>query len=126
VGSGTTPTSLDGTYRWTITKQDALASSTEDQSPEHLATFPWVFTATLNDGTWTLSHTGGEVQTDSPGDSYSVNGSRIAFNWSNVGATLTFSFTRDDAGNLHLKPIPPMDPGDVFVWTTHPWMKISD
>jgi TRAP-type C4-dicarboxylate transport system substrate-binding protein len=126
VGSGTTPTSLDGTYRWTITKQDALASSTEDQSPEHLATFPWVFTATLNDGTWTLSHTGGEVQTDSPGDSYSVNGSRIAFNWSSVGATLTFSFTRDDAGNLHLKPIPPMDPGDVFVWTTHPWMKISD
>jgi TRAP-type C4-dicarboxylate transport system substrate-binding protein len=126
VGLGTTPTSIDGTYRWTITKQDALASSTEDQSAEHLATFPWVFTATLKDGTWTLSHTGGQVETDSPGDSYSVDGSRIAFNWAVAGRTLTFSFTHDGSGNLHLKPIPPMDPGDVFVWTTHPWMKISD
>jgi TRAP-type transport system periplasmic protein len=124
-GLATTPSNLNGTYRWTMTKQDALASPTEDKSPEHLAIFPLIFTATLKDGTWTLRHTGGEVEIDSPGDSYAVHGSRIAFNWSRVGITLTFAYMRDDAGNLHLKPIPPMDPGDVFVWTTHPWMKIS-
>ncbi len=125
MGSGTSPSSLNGTYRWTITKQDALASPTEDKSTEHLATFPWIFTATLKDGKWTLSHTGGEVQIDSPGDSYSVHGSRFTFNWSSEGVSLTFTYTRDDRGNLHLKPIPPTNPGDVFVWTTHPWLKIS-
>jgi TRAP-type transport system periplasmic protein len=80
-GSGTGPSNLNGTYRFTITKRDALASPTEDKSPDHLATFPWIFTATLKDGRWTLSHTGGEVQTDSSGDSYSVQGDHISFDW---------------------------------------------
>lgn len=124
VGAGTASSSLNGTYRWTITKQDALASPTEDKSAEHLATFPWILTATLRDGTWTLSHTGGEVQTDTPGDSYSVQGDRLTFDWTGVGI-LTFTYTRDEHGSLHLKPVPPMDPGNVFVWTTHPWTKLS-
>lgn len=122
-GAGTASSRLNGTYRWTITKQDALASPTEDKSPEHLAAFPWILTATLKDGTWTLSHTGGEVQIDTPGDSYSVQGDRITFDWTGVGI-LTFTYTLDEHGNLHLKPVPPMAPGNVFVWTTHPWTRL--
>ncbi len=123
-GTGTVPADLNGTYRWTITKQDALASPTEGKSAEHLATFPWIFTATLKDGRWTLSHTGGEVQTDSPGDSYSVQRDRITFHWTGNGV-FTFRYSVDGQGDLRLKPVLPMDPGSVFVWATHPWTKIG-
>jgi TRAP-type transport system periplasmic protein len=123
-GTGIAPAYLNGTYRWTITRQDALASPTEDKSAEHLATFPWIFTATLNNGRWTLSHSGGEVQTDSSGDSYEVHGDRITFHWTGNGV-FTYRYSVDGRGNLHLKPVLPMDPGEVFVWTTHPWVKIG-
>jgi TRAP-type transport system periplasmic protein len=123
-GPGTPPTSLNGTYRFTITRQDALDSPTESKSPSHLATFPWIFTATLKDGRWTMAHTGGDVETDSPGDSYSLQGDTIAFNWTGVGV-LRFTYSLDNKGNLTLRSVPPMDPGNVFVWTTHTWTRIA-
>jgi TRAP-type C4-dicarboxylate transport system substrate-binding protein len=115
---------LNGTYRWTITKEDALASETEDKSPEHLAEFPWVFTMTLEDGTWKLTHTEvGEPYTDSPGDTYSIRGDRIIFDWEDY--ILTFTFSVDDQGNLEVRPVEPMGAGEQFVWATHPWTKIG-
>ena len=136
-GSGSTPASdtsavlpegvasdLNGIYRWTITKEDALASETEDKSPEHLAEFPCVFTMTLEDGTWKLTHTEvGQPYTDSPGDSYSIQGDRISFDWED--SILTFTFSVDDEGTLEVRPVEPMDAGDQFVWATHPWIKIG-
>jgi hypothetical protein len=117
---------LTGTYRWTITKEDALASKTEDKSPEHLATFPWVFTMKLQDETWILTHTEvGQSFTDSNGSPYSVSGDRITFTWPEESGDLTFTFSADDDGNLEMRPVEPMAPGDQFVWATNIWMKID-
>jgi len=66
----------------------------------------------------------GEVQIDSSGDSYMVHGDRITFHWTGNGI-FTYRYSVDGRGNLHLKPVLPMDPGEVFVWTTHPWVKIG-
>jgi len=114
---------LNGIYRWTITKQDVVASKTEDKSPEHLATFPWMFTMTLDDGKWTLSHReAGQPYTDGA-DTYTLKGDQLAFTWD--GNVLTFTVSVDGKGNLHLRPVQPMDAGNQFVWATHPWTKIN-
>lgn len=126
---GSAPEALNGTYRWTLTTEDVLASPTEDKSAGHLATFPWIFTMTLQDGTWSLTHTGaGQPFSDAPGDPFSVAGDQISFVWPEGGGpgyTITFTFSVDDQGGLHLRPVEPMNPGEVFVWTTHPWTKIE-
>jgi TRAP-type C4-dicarboxylate transport system substrate-binding protein len=126
---GPAPKSLNGIYRWTLTAEDALASPTEDKSAEHLATFPWVLTMTLQDGTWNFKHTeAGQPMTDASRDKFSVAGDQISFVWPEGGGpgyTITFTFSVDDQGGLHLRPVEPMNPGDVFVWTTHPWTKID-
>ena len=109
----------NGTYRWTVTQHDALTAP--DQDP---AQYPLTFTATLKDGIWNMSHTGAETEIDTSGDTYTVQGNRIRFHWA-AGPALTFTFSIDSQGGLHLTPVPPMDPGDVFIWTTHPWTKIG-
>jgi TRAP-type C4-dicarboxylate transport system substrate-binding protein len=114
---------LSGTYRWRITKDDVAASKTEDKSSEHLATFPWLFTMTLDGGKWTLAHReAGQPYTEGPG-TYALDGDRLSFTWD--GNVLTFTVAVDGKGNLHLRPIQPMDAGDQFVWATHPWTKID-
>jgi hypothetical protein len=119
----TAPADLNGIYRWTITKQDAFASTTEDKSPEHLATFPWIFTMTLDDGKWTLSHReAGQVFPDGA-DTYTLKGDQLSFTWD--GNVLIFTVAVDGKGNLHLRPVQPMNAGDQFVWATHPWTKID-
>ena len=59
------------------------------------------------------------------GAAYSVTGNRITFNVPEFGGTLTFSFTVDGKGNLHLTAVQPMDPGDVLECSYKPWIKIS-
>lgn len=120
------PNELDGIYRWTLTKEDALASESEGESPAHLATFPWIFTMTLKNGKWTLRHTeAGQAYTDVTADPYSVQGKRISFDWREVGQILIFTFSVEDGGDLYLQPVDPMNAGDQFVWATHPWTKID-
>ena len=76
------PNELDGIYRWTLTKEDTLASESEATSPAHLDTFPRIFTMTLKNGKWTLRHTeAGQASTDATADPYSVQGKRISFDW---------------------------------------------
>jgi TRAP-type transport system periplasmic protein len=119
---GTTVTSqLNGTYRWVLSKHDA---STAPVAVGDVAMYPVTFTATLKDGIWKMRHAGGEVEVDTNGDTYSVQGNRIMFHWAG-NPPLTFTYSVDGQGNLHLKPVLPMDSGDVFVWTTHPWTKIG-
>jgi TRAP-type transport system periplasmic protein len=125
MSAATAPASLNGTYRWTMTKQDAVASKTENKSPEHLAEFPWTFTMTLKDGTWSLSHRqNGQPFTDGRA-TYALKGNRISFTWPQEGTVLTFTFSLDGKGNLHLRPVEPMNAGDQFVWATHVWTKIG-
>ena len=117
-------TSLDGTYRWTITKDDALAHGlASDKKPENLATMPWVFTMTMNDGTWALGNRDDQGAQEHDGGTYTVDGDQVVFNWN--GDLLTFAFNVDGDGTLHLDPQPPMNPGDQFVWGTEPWTKIG-
>lgn len=117
---------IDGTYRWTITSDDALAHGTPgDKTPENLATFPWVFTITMNHGTMHLEHREREGVLDDGGGTYTVVGDQIAFTWQISGSTETFTYSVDDDGTLHLDAHLPMNPGDQFVTATNPWEKIG-
>jgi TRAP-type C4-dicarboxylate transport system substrate-binding protein len=112
---------LNGTYRWTLTKDDARAhGAPSDKTPEGMAFFPVILTVSLDDGIWTWPD---ECDTDDC--TFVVDGDRIVFYWHKVGAVLEFTFTTDADGTLHLYPLAPMDPGDVFVWSTKPWEKID-
>jgi hypothetical protein len=112
-------TGLDGTYAWTLTRQDALAHGTaSDKTPEALANFPITFTVVMEKGNWNISET---ADTDTGEGTFTVTGNRLEFHRS--GNVLTFTFATDPDGTLHLTAIPPMDPGDQFVWTTRAWTK---
>jgi TRAP-type transport system periplasmic protein len=112
---------LNGIYRFVLTKEDALAHGTaNDKSREGLAQFPAVTTVTLKDGTW--ENESGDTGT------YEVSGDRFVFDWSGLpgfGYAMTFTFSADEKGNLRLTPVLPMEPGDVFVWSTEVWTKIG-
>ena len=86
--------------------------------------YPSTFTVTLKDGIWTMSHTGAEAETDTAG---TPTPSRATASGSTGPLTpaSTFTYSVDGKGDLHLTPVQPMDPGDAFVWTTHPWTKIG-
>ena len=119
--SGSTTTAkLNGTYRWTMTAHDGTTTTPEVNSEMK---YPSTFTATLRDGRWTMRHSGAETMTDNPGDTYSVQGDRIKFHWGD--GFLTFTYSVDGQGNLHLTAVPPVPPDDTFVFTTHPWTKIG-
>jgi TRAP-type C4-dicarboxylate transport system substrate-binding protein len=60
-----------------------------------------------------------------PGTTYTVVGDRITFYVPAWGYSLVFTFSVDNEGDLHLTPVLPMDPGDQFVWATHPWTRIG-
>ena len=116
----TTIAQLNGTYRWTLTQHDALTSP----SHEDPAQYPLTFTVTLKDGIWKMSHTGAETEIDTSGDTYTVQGDRIRFHWA-AGPALTFTYSFDGKGALHLRPVQPMALGDAFVWTAHAWTRIG-
>jgi TRAP-type C4-dicarboxylate transport system substrate-binding protein len=120
VSAPTTSAKLNGTYRWTMTAHDGT-TTTPDVNSE--MKYPSTFTVTMQNGLWSMHHTGAEVQTDNPGDFYSLQGDRIKFHWGT--GYLTFTYSVDAQGNLHLKAVPPVPPDDTFVWTTHPWTKIG-
>jgi TRAP-type C4-dicarboxylate transport system substrate-binding protein len=111
--SGTAPTALNGTYRYVLTKEDARKGGEPD-----LSEYPSVVTATLKDGH--MDKGPGE-----PGTTYAVEGNRITFDVPAWGYSLTFTFSVDGKGNLHLTPVPPIDKGDQFVWSTKVWTKIG-
>jgi hypothetical protein len=113
-------TPLDGTYTWTITKDDALSAS--KNSPD-LALLPSVFTMTMSMGTWHLVHNDTDGFHDEGGGSYAVRESEVAFKWQ--GQTLTFVFALDATGAVRLVAKLPMDPGDAFFWATKPWTRTA-
>jgi TRAP-type C4-dicarboxylate transport system substrate-binding protein len=111
-GTQTAPSRLNGTYRYVLTKEDARKAGEPD-----LSQLPRTNTWTLKDGQFDA--TGGF------NGSYSVDGNRITFEPVGDYAT-TFTFTVDDAGNLDLDPVPPVDPGAAFEIGSHTvWTKID-
>ena len=116
-------TRLDGIYHWTLSKDDARTHGTpDDRTPEALAHYPAELAMTLTDGHWTLT-TGGTAGPVEGSGTYRVDGDEVKFEWG--GNVLTFAFTVDADGTLHLDPLQPIDSGDAFVWATEPWTKIA-
>jgi hypothetical protein len=95
------PAILNGTYRWRFTGQVGVS------------------TATLRDGQWLFPGPDHDMGT------YRIIGQRLIFNWPRVGGVLTFNFSRDPDGTIHLTPVLPMDPGDQQVWASSPWRRIG-
>jgi TRAP-type C4-dicarboxylate transport system substrate-binding protein len=112
-GSETAPAHLNGTYRYVLTQADA------DKVGDGDTRYPTVDTITMKDG----QLEGGCFGAD--GGTYSVDSDRITFHSIEYGSDLTVTFSVDDHGSLHLKPVPPMDAGDAFTCFYKPWTKID-
>jgi TRAP-type transport system periplasmic protein len=103
-----------GTYRWTITRADARA-----KGDEAVSDYPITTNMVLGrDGTWLLGTSEQDTGT------YTATANMLRFVWPRVGATLVFRVHADRDGTLHLTAVPPMDRGDKFVWSLHPWHRI--
>jgi len=98
----------------------ALAHGTsDDKSPEGLANYPVTFTAVMRKGNWSMSDT--IIDTDDGQGTFTVSGNRVDFHES--GSVLSFTFTTDADGALHLTAVPPMDPQLQYILTTKAWTK---
>jgi TRAP-type C4-dicarboxylate transport system substrate-binding protein len=111
--TGAVPAGLNGTYRYVLTKEDARKGGEASLDP-----YPSIVTVVLEDGR--MDDGPGE-----PGTTYSVAGDKITFYVPAWGYSLTFAFSVDSKGSLHLTPVLPMDKGDRFVWATKVWTKIG-
>jgi TRAP-type transport system periplasmic protein len=110
---GTAPAGLNGTYRYLLTKEDARKFG----DPE-VDQFPHVNTVKLRDGKV-------EGGCFGQGATYSVSGDQITFNSPESGYTMTFTFSVDGKGNLHLTPAPSVEKGDALECSYKPWTKIG-
>jgi hypothetical protein len=116
-GTGTAPAFLNGTYRYELTKEDARKAGDPEAEVEHA--FPQVITVTLKDGQLDGGCFG------SYGGTYWVKDDRITFDSVEYDPNVTVTFSVDHKGNLHLTPIPPIDPGAAFACFYRPWTKID-
>jgi TRAP-type C4-dicarboxylate transport system substrate-binding protein len=114
-GRRLSPSTLNGTYRWRLTKAGAVAAG-DPNDPD----IGDVMTMTLRDGRWL----GGETDGGATG-TYTIVGDRIVFDWPGVGSTNTFTFKRHANGDLDIKPVLPMDRGDRFQWASAPWRRVG-
>jgi len=116
---GTAPqatSKLDGTYRWVMTKADAIRFG----APPDVDTVGNVSTTTLRDGKWQNGEGPAAIE-----GTYAVTGNRIAFSWPSENSVLIFTFSRDRDGTLHLTPTPSVERGDRGVWSSEPWRRIG-
>ena len=121
--SAAVATPLDGTYRWTLTEDDAVAHEPGGPRADELATFPWVFTMTMEAGTWELVNRAGDGTADAGHGSYTVDGDHIVFHENAEQFDYTFRVATD--GTVHLVPQPPINPHTAWVFATNPWTKID-
>ena len=125
-GGSSDSASLDGTYRWELTADEAIAVGAPNVINQ-LDSFPWLFTVTLDDGVWRMTQDAADGKSEAClGDrcTYEIDGDHIVFTWD--GAKFNFTFTTDQVGSLHLQPDGTMDRGDAFVWSSKPWDQIED
>jgi TRAP-type C4-dicarboxylate transport system substrate-binding protein len=108
-GRRISPSALNGTYRWRLTKAGAVAAG-DPNDPD----IGKVMTIKLRDGKWASG--GGATGT------YKVAGNRIAFDGP---FTFTLAFKRRANGDLDIRPVLPMDRGDRFNWASAPWRRVG-
>jgi hypothetical protein len=112
---GATPAFLNGTYRYVITLEEAKRANMVDPEDD----YPLDDTITLLDGELDGGCFG------SQGGTYAVDGDRITFNSFEYDPDVTVTFNKDDQGNLHLTPVPPMDAGTAWQCFSQVWIKIG-
>lgn len=110
---------LNGTYHWLLTRAAARRFGAPASNPgnDH---YPAVNAAVLRDGVVTMISSHPPTR-----GTYTVAGNRIAFTFPGGGYVITFRFTRDADGTLHLKGLPPIDGGDEWVLAGAPWHRIG-
>ena len=108
-GRRVSPSTLNGTYRWRLTKAGAVAAG-DPNDPD----IGKVMAMTLRDGKFLTG--GGSTGT------YEISGNRIAVDGS---LTFTLTFKRGANGDLDVKPVLPMDRGDAFNWASAPWRRVG-
>jgi len=116
VANATLEAKLNGTYRWVITLADVFAKTHKPPSNSNTS-YPQVSTLVLKDGKW--FDDGGD------GGTYTVAGHRLALEYTTANGLLIFTFTVERDGSLKVAPVPPMDSGDAFIWTTKPWRRLG-
>ena len=115
--AATGPASLNGTYRFTLTQEDAEKAGDPEADVE--GAYPQTQTITLKDGDLEGGCFG------AAGGTYTVVNDRITFYSIEYDADATVTFSRDADGSLRLTPVPPMDRGDAFQCFSKPWTKIE-
>ena len=106
---------LNGTYHWRVTAAGAVAAGGSADS-EDVGT---IGKMTLRDGRWLM----GDVEPEKYSGTYEIREDRLSFDW--AGTTNTFRFRREPDGDLHLKPVPPMDLGDAVVMAGGTWRRVG-
>ncbi len=114
-GSSAAAARLTGTYRFEITLEEAQEADMVDAED----TYPIVTTVVLENGRLEGGCYGNE------GGSYSVDDDRIAFYSAEYDYATEATFEQDGDGNLHLTPLPGMDPGDAYQCYSQVWTKIG-
>ena len=115
--AATGPASLNGTYRFTLTQEDAEKAG--DPEAEVEGAYPHTDTITLKDGELEGGCFG------AAGGTYTVVGDRITFHSIEYDSEATATFSRDADGSLRLTPDASMPPGDAFTCFGKPWTKIE-
>lgn len=119
---------IDGTYRYTLTREDAEAGPAAYRNPPRLRWFPWTNTITLEDGEYQLSWRTATGSGTDPAGKFTVDGDLLQIDgFDDAGRPFHWDLTFDvtTGGDLVLTPSPDMHEDDVFVFTTHPWERID-
>jgi TRAP-type transport system periplasmic protein len=119
VGAVRSPSLLNGTYHWRLTKAAALAFGPPASSNADHTHFPIINAVVLRDGRAMT------IEYPRMLGSYAVTGDHLTLLWKAFGYPLTFRFTADPSGTLHLRAVQPMDRGDEFVWSGGPWRRVG-
>ncbi len=114
-GGPVTASSLNGTYRYEITLDEATKLDMVD--PED--TYPQVDTVILTDGELEGGCFGAS------GGTYTVDGDQVTFHSIDHDSDATVTVSVDDDGNLHLTPDQAVERGDAFQCFSQVWMKIA-
>jgi hypothetical protein len=119
-GRRISPSTLNGTYRWRLTRAAAIASGNPDDPDVGN-----ISQMTLRDGRWLSGQAGRREPNGSYPGTYEIVGNRISFTSPELADTNTFTFTRHANGDLDLKPVLPMDPGDAFEFSSARWHRVG-
>ena len=120
--NSTTP--LDGTYTWTIAKDDTLAHGLPpDQTPAGLTMYPASFTMSLEDGRYELQIARANSIIETVTGTFEATADHLTLR--DVDGVASFDVVREPDGTLHLTMAPIGDLGAQFLLTTAPWTRTA-